>query len=200
IWPLLILLAMLFTQAMSATFALFLLVGLAAATFTAKWRKYRQPYAVLVGSALALFFVYAGLNQVLVSHLPEYLEQDRTELLSLVTTLLADPVRGLFGGVPEGGHYLIAVSGAVTVYSMFPIVWLPFVLWRAPALGRWLWGPIVLPLIFYTTPLGLAALQLLTIKEAVFAGGDFLLLGVIVFVIAMFMLVQPLHRWLRRTP
>ena len=199
VWPPLILLAMLFTHAMSATFALFLLVGLAAMTYTAaSWREYRRAYTVLVGSALALFLVYAGLSQLLVSHLPEYLARDRAELRSLVTTLVRDPIRGVVGGVPEGGQYLIAVSGAVTVYSMFPILWLPLVLWRSPALGRWLWGPIVLPLVLYTTPLGLATLQLATVKEAVFAGGYFSPVGLMLFAIALFTLVQPLDRWLGR--
>jgi hypothetical protein len=197
--PSLLLFAMLSTQSMGGVFSLCFAAGLSFAIFAhADWQKYRAnciALALTMGAALLVFVV---LHQHFVGHIAEYLQADRIALKGEIADLLKHPAAALFAGVPPGGHYLIVASGAVTVYSIISIALLPVLLLRAPMFARALWLPLAGGIALYSIPLMLAVLQLLTVREAIFAGGYFSLLGIMAYLGVVYLAVPYVDRLWRR--
>jgi len=186
-------LAALFTHALTSVFILWWAAGLMLAALLARRRVWRHAAALAV--VVIALVAFRAITARFAPHVTEYLSGGRAATEARIATLIADrDWRGLLSQSPDGVYFL-ATSAAVTVYAVFPFVFLTITVAAGVPSSRTLLAASVPILLLYTTTLTLALLQLATIDEIIFAAGYFAIVGWIAWSVLLTSAAQRTLRW-----
>ena len=185
--------ALMMTHALEAVFYLYFLAGLSVALLIKRGPSgSRRKVLVVAGLVLCAVLLYKAVHVRAVEHIARFEHERKAQSVEALKGYVEKPLSALINAIPVlshmpgDSHYMIGLIGSVAVYSVFPAVLAPLLLFFAPSVSsRILWCSLILPLVLYSTPLGMSLLRTFATGEAVHAGGYFSLFGLMAFMAAV---------------
>jgi hypothetical protein len=190
--PPLLFLCLLVTHGLEAFFALWFIGGMMLCALLSREGEFNLTRSMIVAcSVTAAGAVYRVLQGALVPRISAYEAMwNAPRFADVVNDLLQHPVSSLLGGVPEGGKLVIATFGAISVWAVLPIAFLPVLILRFPQAGRILYCALAPSIVLMSTKAGADLLVVLSATNVFYAMAYFAPLGLVATTLLLYDVVS----------
>ena len=194
--PPLLFLCLLMTHGLEAFFALWFIGGTMLCALLSRRSEFNLTRLVIVAcSVIAAGAVYRVLQAALVPEISAYEAMwNAPRFADVLNDLLQHPVSSLLGGIPEGGKLVIATFGAIAVWAVLPIAFLPVLIFRFPQAGRILYCALAPPIALMSTKAGADLLVILSATNVFYAMAYFAPLGLVATTLLLYEVVSIVDR------
>jgi hypothetical protein len=194
--PSLLFLCLLMTHGLEAFFGLWFIGGMILCALLSPQGEFNLTRSMIVAcSVIAAGVVYRLLQAALVPEISAYEAMwNAPRFADVVNDVLQHPVLSLLGGVPEGGKLVIAEFGAIAVWAVLPIAFLPVLVLRFPRASRILYCALAPPILLMSTKAGADLLVALSASNVFYAMAYFAPLGLVATTLLLYDVVSIVDR------
>jgi hypothetical protein len=186
--PPLLFLCLVMTHGLEAFFALWFIGGVMLCALLSRQGEFDLTRSLIVASSvLVASGVYRALHAALIPEMAAFDAMwNAPRFADVVNELAQHPLTSLLGGVPEGGKLVIVEFGAIAVWGVLPIAFLPALILRFPQAGRILYCALVPPIVLMSTKAGADLLVVLSATNIFYAMAYFAPLGLVVTTLLLY--------------
>lgn len=174
--------SLLVTHTLEAVFFLFWAAGLTAYSLINRRGFFSLIHLAIIFTAS---LAYKVIHESVVLHVAEYetLRETLSKSGTLSDLLSRFNISNALLPISDGGSYLLINSGAVSFWTVQPMLLLPFLFIFRPKLAALMWWVLVPVYCAYATPIGFMTLKYFTTPEIVFAASYFAPVGMVATIV-----------------